>query len=353
MVEVFRLEARAHRGRNAARRRERHRRVEARLERPQEPILGGQRQSGEHVGQPDRGADDRLVGEAALAVVHAQPAGRRERRGGREGRAEVVRLRPDVAGAEADIRHEPAADGRDAEVVERVAHHAVLTDGPAGAEALHAAVDARDAVVAVAALDLGAEAVAEAPADAADADPALAGPDRPGGLGGDRDALDRKRRDVALHTPVHAGAARDIQAGHGLRLGNQRQRHQGRRSQGSLLEAHPLSPHSHCSVAAPDTPGAPELAAWKHPITANGAMHHAIKHFQHSVARAPQKLVKLTPRGTDEPRRARAGPPTAAGGWRGRACGPRAPPPFRTSARQPPDRPPGATTSPRPRGRRG
>ena len=196
-------------------------------ERAHEAIFGGQGQARRHGVELEGGAENRLIGEAALAARDINGIAARAR-----GYAVVVL--DNVAGAEADIGHQRDARAQ-VEVIERVAHDAVAEGGAGGT---HRGGEAEagqrvDRVGAVAALDLGAHAVAVAPAEADDTDVAIVELGRAGTRG--REAV--VQVDIRFHQHVHADAGADIETGDGLRMGDDRQR-QHRRGQKGLLEAH-------------------------------------------------------------------------------------------------------------------
>src|SRR3712207_1789718 len=108
--------------------------------------------------------------------------------------------------------------------VEDIAHHAVTAGGAAGLDRACAgeAADLVDLVLAVVALDLGAQAVAEAPAQADHADPAHVEADltaRGDSGRGQRLGELAGGGEIGVLQPVHAGAGTDVEALHRLRRG--------------------------------------------------------------------------------------------------------------------------------------
>ncbi len=194
--------------------------VDLGVQRAHEPVFGRQRQAGRDVVQRQGGADDRLVGELPVRAVHHRTGVA----------AQAVGIGPDIASAKADIGLHRQAE---VEVIQRVRHHTVGANRAAAARHAAEAGNAVHFVLAVVALDLGADAVAEAVTEADHAAPAEVE------LG-----IARARRgelaaevDVAFHQPVDAGAGTHIETADRLGLRGDRQS-QHRRGKKRPFEAH-------------------------------------------------------------------------------------------------------------------
>jgi hypothetical protein len=140
-----------------------------------------------------------LVGEVAVRVVQPVAAAADVQPG-------VLDVGPGVAGAHAYVRHEavrPDAEARQVEVEQGVAHHAVVPDVAAAAHPAGGAGDAVDLALAVVALDLRADAVAEAPAERTEAHEA------------DVVVVDAEAACRGVVEQVDARTGADIGAGHG------------------------------------------------------------------------------------------------------------------------------------------
>ena len=222
VVDVLDLQ----RGRHAGNRRSGEARdVQRLLERAEEAVLGGHGEPGERATQAEGRTGDRLVGELGAGVVDVEAAGAQIEAG-------TADLHPARADAGADIGHEHVgrdAEGGEVEVEQRVRHGAEIVQPPAGA-GLHAVdVGAAEVGAAPASLDLEAQPVAEAVAEAAEHGPA-------------RIRGAELRPATGLVRPeIHARAAADIDAAHRLRrdLGR-RQQHRGEaeRGKGRAKAAH-------------------------------------------------------------------------------------------------------------------
>ena len=175
-----------------------------------EPVVGGELQTG-HRGDREAEAHDALVGEVRPAGAAGAERHAVVHRVGRDGRE----VRPQHTGAHADVGLHPGdvgAEMRQVDVVEHVGEHAVGTLVAVRARR-HGAVHAVDrGVVVVGALDLGAQPVAEPPAQRARGHETLTEPGARRRL-----VLGREPR-VSEHVlqQVVAGAEVDIRSGHRL-----------------------------------------------------------------------------------------------------------------------------------------
>ena len=198
--------------------------VQGGTERAEIPHLAGEREAGHDAAEAPGGAEDGLVGEVAVRVVQAVAAAA-------DVQPRVLDIGPDIAGAAADIGHEavgPDAEARQVEVEQHVAHHAVVAEIAAAPDPARGAGDAVDLALAVVALGLHPQAVAEAPAKRAEAHEA------------EILVMDAEAARRAVVPQVHARASADIGTAHRLRPRRQGQRKRQARGEAGEAKRHRL-----------------------------------------------------------------------------------------------------------------